>query len=172
MLQMRSLRPPKNDHKRSINDFWHCIIENSEGFAVFLTHDRTITRLSGQNMVVTRSGLCPEHERHRNVNDIWPCIKENARAAWRHWTIIELSAAFLPETACDNIGTMFCKWASIEPQQRLAMNLWKGISCAAILTLNQAIGSQSRRRSFWQDRNRVPQSASTQRQSLLIIHLG
>ena len=84
MLQTISLLPPKNERQRSVNDFWHCIIENSEGFTASLTNDRTIACCSRQNMVVTTSGLCPNHQRQRSVNDFWPCIIENARAAWRH----------------------------------------------------------------------------------------
>jgi hypothetical protein len=79
-----TLLPPKNKRQWSNNDFWHCIIANPEGLATTLTHNRTITGLSTQNMVVITSRLCPKHQHQRSVNDFWPCIMGNARAVWRH----------------------------------------------------------------------------------------
>jgi hypothetical protein len=84
MLQAISLLPPKNEHQWNVNNYWHCIIENAEGFAATLSHNRTFARLFGQNMVITSSGLLLKHERQWSINDFWPCILENARAVWRH----------------------------------------------------------------------------------------
>jgi hypothetical protein len=53
----------KHERQWSVNHLWQCIIENLENLAASLTHNRTIASLSGQNMVVTISGLCPNHGR-------------------------------------------------------------------------------------------------------------
>jgi hypothetical protein len=71
-----------------------------------LTCNRTIARHSRQNMIVTTSGLCSKHECQWSINDFWPCIIENARAVWRHYTILELSAAYVCENGCDYITAM------------------------------------------------------------------
>jgi len=83
MLQTILLLPPENERQRSVNDFWHCTIENPEGFAATLTHNGTIARLSWENRIVTTSGLCPKHDHQQSVNDFGPCIMENARAVWQ-----------------------------------------------------------------------------------------
>ena len=172
MLQTISLQPPINEHQRSVNDFWHCIIENREGFAATLTHSWTIARLRRQNIVGTTSGLCPKHERQRSVNNFWPCIIENARAVWRHWTIIKLSATFLHKNGCEYIATMSYKCASMERQRLLALHLGKCKGCVATLTHNRTIGRLSRQKCLQQNCNHVPIWASTEHQWFLILHLG
>ena len=42
----RSLPHPKNEHQRSVNDFWHCVMKHPVGCAVTVRHNRTIGRLS------------------------------------------------------------------------------------------------------------------------------
>jgi hypothetical protein len=106
MLLTILLLPPKNERQWSVNDFGHFNFENAEGSTAFLTHNRTIARHSRQNMVVTTSGPCSKHERQLSINDFWPSMMENASAAWRHSTIIELSAPFLLENVSNNITTM------------------------------------------------------------------
>jgi len=70
-------------------------------------------------MVATTSPLCPEYERHRSVNDFWHCIVEKARVVRRHWSIIELSAAFLGKHTSDKIVPM-----SHNERQRSANDFW------------------------------------------------
>jgi hypothetical protein len=69
MLPRISLLPPKNERQQSVNDFWHCIIDNPEWFAATLTYNRIIAHSSSQSMVLTTSGRCPKHERQRSVNN-------------------------------------------------------------------------------------------------------
>jgi len=69
MLETILLLPSKNEHQWSLNDFWHCIMENPEGLAATLTHNRTIACLSRQNMGATTSLLCPKNERQWSVNN-------------------------------------------------------------------------------------------------------
>jgi len=35
----------------SVNNFWHCIMENPEGCAMILSHNHTIGRLAKQNLL-------------------------------------------------------------------------------------------------------------------------
>jgi hypothetical protein len=172
MLQQIALLPVKNERQRSVNEFWDCIIENSEGFAVSSTHNRTINRHSRHNMVVTTSRLSPKHKRPRSVDDIWPWIMQNVRAAWWHWTIIKRSAAMLPGSGCYKIPNMSKKWASTERRRLLSLNLGNGMGFAVTLTHNRTIGRLFRHKCFWQDRNHVPQWVSTEWQWFLIMHLG
>jgi hypothetical protein len=109
MQQTILLLPPENEHQRSVNDFWQCIIENPEACTATLTHNRAITHLSWQNLVVTTSGLCPQNQRQWSINDFQSSMMENARAAWRHSTMIGLSANFQGKNDCDNVASMSSK---------------------------------------------------------------
>jgi hypothetical protein len=70
---------PKNDRQRSVNDFWHCILEKArvvrrhwpiiELSAAFLGKNTS-------NKIVTMS----YNERQRSVNDFWLCIFDNLTA--------------------------------------------------------------------------------------------
>ena len=164
MLQTILLLPPPNENQRSVNDFWHCMIENPEAFDATLTHNWSTTRLFGENIVVTTSGLCPNHEHRWSVNYFWSGIMENARAAWRHWTIIEQSSAFQCQNDCDNFATMSYIWVSTERQRLLTLQLGKCKGCAATLTHNQTISRLSGQNCWWPERNHVPKSASTEYQ--------
>ena len=42
----RSLTHPKNELKRSVNDFWHCVMTYPVGCAVTVRHNQTIGHLS------------------------------------------------------------------------------------------------------------------------------
>jgi hypothetical protein len=106
MVLTISLKPPKNQRQWNVNYFWHCMIDNTEGFAATLPYIRTIAHISRQNMVVTISEQSPKHDHQQSIPDYWPCTMENARAAWRHQTVIELLATFLCENDCDNIASM------------------------------------------------------------------
>jgi hypothetical protein len=42
----RSLPHPKNEHPRSVNDFWHCVMKHPVGCAVTVSHNRTVGRVA------------------------------------------------------------------------------------------------------------------------------
>jgi len=42
----RSLPHPKNEHQRSVNDFWHCVMKHPVGCVVTVRHNQNIGRLS------------------------------------------------------------------------------------------------------------------------------
>jgi len=43
-----TLPHPKKEHRWSVNDLWHCIMDNPEGCAATLTHNSTVGRLATQ----------------------------------------------------------------------------------------------------------------------------
>ena len=53
MLETISLLPPKKELQQSVNDFWHCIMANQEGFVATFTHNRTIACLSSHKCLRT-----------------------------------------------------------------------------------------------------------------------
>jgi hypothetical protein len=92
--------------------------------------------------------LCPKNECQQSVNVFCLCIIANARAALRHYAIIELSAAFLGENCWDNIATMSWKSASTEHQRLLAFLVGKFIACTASVRHNRTTDHLCRQKCF------------------------
>jgi len=63
----------------------------SKGCAATFTHDQTIGRLSRQKWL--QQHHC--YVLNMSINDLRPCIVDNQGAVPRHYSIIELQAAFL-----------------------------------------------------------------------------
>jgi len=110
MVATTSLLCPKNERQRSVNDFWHCILEKArvvrrhwpiiELSAAFLGKNTS-------NKIVTMS----HNERQRSVNDFWLSILDNLTAMERRWPTMNLSAAFNGQNASDDITFASYNWA-------------------------------------------------------------
>jgi len=57
-------------------------------------------------LIATTLLRCPRNECQQRVNDFWPCILENARVVRWHWSMIDLSAAFLRKNGYVKIVSM------------------------------------------------------------------
>jgi len=79
MIATTSPLCPKNERQRSVNDFWHCILEKAR---VVRRHWPTIELSAAflskntSDKIVTMS----HNERQRSNNDFWLCILDNPTA--------------------------------------------------------------------------------------------
>jgi hypothetical protein len=70
---------PKNEHQRSVNNFWHCILEKARVVRRHWPIIELSAAFLGKNTsdkIVTMS----HNERQRSVNDFWLCILDNLTA--------------------------------------------------------------------------------------------
>ena len=94
-----------NDSQWSVNDFWHCILENARA----VWRHQAMIKLSAAmlgKMHSTTLSTCPNNEHQRSINDFWPCILEYHGPMRLLWSILELLAARLGENASDDLDTM------------------------------------------------------------------
>jgi len=82
MVATTSLLYPKNERPRSVNDFWHCILEKTRVVRRHWPIIELSAAFLGKNTsdnIITMS----HNERQRSVNDFWLCILANLTAMER-----------------------------------------------------------------------------------------
>jgi len=97
--------------------------------------------------------LCSINECQWGINHIWSRITKNPRTVWRHQAIMVLLAAFVGKNIWHYSGDMSKIWASMVPQQLLALHLESSRGCVVTWIHNGAITHYSWPHCYQWDRN-------------------
>jgi len=115
ILATHSLPHLENEHQRSVNDFWSCILGNQNATSLQRVIKESLSTFIGKQIVIPSLPHL-QNGRQRSINNFWSCILRILGGDRLQTDMNKVVAAFRGKRGSKMLPTPCWKWASTECQ--------------------------------------------------------